>query len=235
MVHSSGQGIWFLHAPARLVVQREVKVGEVEEPPGLSVLELLSCLEVFKVLVICPDLELVLCTFQEVPPLLKQPDDGQHFLVMDLIVLLHCIQALRVKGHWMPLPILQRLLQEHSSSGKVRAVGFYSEERVVVWKEENRSGGHGILESVKGHLLQRSPTLYNILSSELEVELVLAEALQDEVSDLMVFLQYFGIDEDVVKVYTHYAFCYEVPEDVVHHGLKGGRAISESKEYNKQL
>ncbi|KAG5336847.1 hypothetical protein C0989_011778 [Termitomyces sp. Mn162] len=68
-----------------------------------------------------------------------------------------------------------------------------------------------------------------------EVELVLAEVFQDKASDLTVFLQHFGIDEDVIKVYTHYALCYEVLEDVVHHGLKGGGAISESKEHNKQL
>ncbi|KAG5333671.1 hypothetical protein C0989_005038 [Termitomyces sp. Mn162] len=51
----------------------------------------------------------------------------------------------------------------------------------------------------------------------------------------MVFLQHFGIDEDVVKVYTHYALCYEVLEDVIHHGLNGGGAIGESKEHHKQL
>ncbi|KAG5735534.1 hypothetical protein E4T56_gene11016 [Termitomyces sp. T112] len=72
--------------------------------------------------------------------------------------------------------------------------------------------------------------------SMLEVELMLAEAFQDKASDLTVFLQHFGIDEeDVIKVYTHYALCYEVLEDVVHYGLEGGRAINESEEHNKQL
>ncbi|KAG5342016.1 hypothetical protein C0989_005696 [Termitomyces sp. Mn162] len=78
-------------------------------------------------------------------------------------------------------------------------------------------------------------SLFKLALLWLEVELVLAEAFQDKVSDLTVFLQHFGIDEDVVKVYTHYALCYEVLEDVVHHGLKGGRAIDESKEHNKQF
>ncbi|KAG5333908.1 hypothetical protein C0989_004680, partial [Termitomyces sp. Mn162] len=45
----------------------------------------------------------------------------------------------------------------------------------------------------------------------------------------------FGIDEDVVKVHTHYTLCYEVPKDVIHHGLKGGGAIGEPKEHNKWL
>ncbi|KAG5349479.1 hypothetical protein C0989_003549, partial [Termitomyces sp. Mn162] len=46
---------------------------------------------------------------------------------------------------------------------------------------------------------------------------------------------HFGIDEDVIKVHAHYALCYEVLEDVIHHGLEGGRAIGEPKEHNKQL
>ncbi|KAG5350337.1 hypothetical protein C0989_011515 [Termitomyces sp. Mn162] len=77
--------------------------------------------------------------------------------------------------------------------------------------------------------------LFELTLLQLEVELVLAEAFQDKVSDLMVLLQPFGIDEDVVKVHTHYALCYKVPEDVVNHGLEGSRAIGESKEHNKWL
>ncbi|KAG5348178.1 hypothetical protein C0989_010882, partial [Termitomyces sp. Mn162] len=67
------------------------------------------------------------------------------------------------------------------------------------------------------------------------VELVLAEAFQDKTSDLTVFLQRFGVDENVIKVHTHYTLCNEVPEDVVHHGLEGGQAVSETKEHNEQL
>ncbi|KAG5348850.1 hypothetical protein C0989_007742 [Termitomyces sp. Mn162] len=58
---------------------------------------------------------------------------------------------------------------------------------------------------------------------------------QNKASDLMVFLQHFGIDENVIKVYTYYAFSYEVPKDVVHYSLKAGEAIGESKEYNEWL
>ncbi|KAG5348964.1 hypothetical protein C0989_006843, partial [Termitomyces sp. Mn162] len=36
-------------------------------------------------------------------------------------------------------------------------------------------------------------------------------------------------------VHTHYALCYEVLEDVVHHSLEGGGAVGESKEHNEQL
>ncbi|KAG5349840.1 hypothetical protein C0989_001641 [Termitomyces sp. Mn162] len=80
-----------------------------------------------------------------------------------------------------------------------------------------------------------NPGLFKLTLLQLEVELVLAEAFQDKASDPTVFLQHFGIDEDIIKIYTHYALCYEVPEDVVHHGLKSGRAVGESKEYNEWL
>ncbi|KAG5327783.1 hypothetical protein C0989_011131 [Termitomyces sp. Mn162] len=80
-----------------------------------------------------------------------------------------------------------------------------------------------------------NPGLFKLTLLQLEVELVLAEAFQDEASDQTVFLQHFGIDEDVIKIYTHYALCYKVPEDVVHHGLKGGRAVGESEEHNEWL
>jgi len=38
-------------------------------------------------------------------------------------------------------------------------------------------------------------------------------------------------DQDVVQVNHYDTFRYEVPEDVVHHGLEDGRAISHAKEH----
>ncbi|KAG5732064.1 hypothetical protein E4T56_gene18820 [Termitomyces sp. T112] len=49
------------------------------------------------------------------------------------------------------------------------------------------------------------------------------------------FLQHFGVEEDVIEVHTHYTLYNEVLEDVIHHGLDGGQAIGETKEYDKQL
>ena len=40
-----------------------------------------------------------------------------------------------------------------------------------------------------------------------------------------------GEDQDVVQVDHHDTFRYDVPEDVVHHGLEGGRTVSYSKEH----
>jgi len=40
----------------------------------------------------------------------------------------------------------------------------------------------------------------------------------------MLFL-YLGKDQDVIQIDHHNVFCYEIPEDIVHHGLKGGQAV----------
>ena len=55
---------------------------------------------------VCPNFELVPCTFKELPLFLKGTDDGKHLLVMDLIVPFYCIQALGVEGYGMPLAVL---------------------------------------------------------------------------------------------------------------------------------
>jgi len=46
----------------------------------------------------------------------------------------------------------------------------------------------------------------------------------------MLFL-YLGEDQDVVQVNYHNTFHYEVPKDIVHHGLEGGLTVSHSKEH----
>ena len=48
---------------------------------------------------------------------------------------------------------------------------------------------------------------------------------------LRVLLFYPGKDQDVVQVNHHNTFHYEVLEDVVHHGLEGGRTVSHAKEH----
>ncbi|KAG5338852.1 hypothetical protein C0989_005822, partial [Termitomyces sp. Mn162] len=247
--HHDHIGVWLSHAPARLVVQGEVKVGKVEGLLGLSVVELLGHPEVFEVLVIGPDLKLMLHTFQEVLPLLEQLDDGQHLLVMDLVVPLHYIQALGVKGHQMPLSILQKLLQIEQQAGIVQEV--LNEPLVEVCKTKEHLHFPLILGLLHHtcylywvHLCTSMQDdqakvldldLFKLTLLWLEVELVLAELFQDKASDSMVYIQHFGVDEDVIEVHAYYAFHYEVLEDVVHHGLEGGQAVGETKEHNEQL
>jgi len=38
-------------------------------------------------------------------------------------------------------------------------------------------------------------------------------------------------DQDVVQVHYNNPFCYDSPEDVIHHSLKGSRAVGHSEEH----
>jgi len=42
-----------------------------------------------------------------------------------------------------------------------------------------------------------------------------------------------GKDQDVVQIDHHNVFCYEIPEDIVRYGLKGGWAVSHSEEHHQ--
>jgi len=42
-------------------------------------------------------------------------------------------------------------------------------------------------------------------------------------------------NQDVIQIDHHNAFCYEVSEDVIHHGLEGGQTISHSKEHYQEF
>ena len=99
------QSIWLSHIPFWAMVKREIKTREEQGPSSLSPVELLCCLEVFQVFVVCPDLWGMFCTFQEVALLLYSSNDCQHLLVIDIIILFHCAQGLEVEGHWVPLSI----------------------------------------------------------------------------------------------------------------------------------
>ena len=64
------QGIRPTHLPTRLVGQDKVKPGEVQGPLCLVAVQLMSLSEIGQVLVICVDLELLISSLKEVPPLL---------------------------------------------------------------------------------------------------------------------------------------------------------------------
>ena len=41
------------------------------------------------------------------------------------------------------------------------------------------------------------------------------------------------LDKDQID--HHNAFCYEIPEDIVHHGLEGGGAVGHTKEHYQRF
>ena len=86
MIGLTREGIWLAHAGPRLVLQCEVEAGEVERPYRLSAIELLCHAKVLEVLVVCEDLNWMAGPFKVVAPFFETSNYGQHFDVMDLIV-----------------------------------------------------------------------------------------------------------------------------------------------------
>jgi hypothetical protein len=54
---------------------------QVEGPVGLVLVEVLSSLKVLQILVICPNLNCVLSTLEEMTPFFESSNNGQHLLV----------------------------------------------------------------------------------------------------------------------------------------------------------
>ena len=65
----------------------------------------------------------------------------------------------------------------------------------------------------------------------MEEEFVLLQDLQYPSDYLLVLFLRLGEDQDVVQIDHHDILCYEVPEDVIHHGLEGGRTVGHSKKH----
>jgi len=64
-----------------------------------------------------------------------------------------------------------------------------------------------------------------------EEEFVLLQDLQYLLDHLLVFFLCLGEDQDVIQIDHHNTLHYEVPEDVIHHGLEGSRTVGHSKEH----
>jgi hypothetical protein len=86
VVSSTRKGVGLAHAGPRLVLQREIEAGDLERPSSLPAIELLRDSKVFKVLVVCQDLNWMAGPFKVVAPSFETSNYGQHFDVVDLIV-----------------------------------------------------------------------------------------------------------------------------------------------------
>ncbi|KAG6875329.1 hypothetical protein C0992_004300 [Termitomyces sp. T32_za158] len=129
---------------------------------------------------VCPDFKLVPRAFQEVVPLLQGPDNGQYLLVVDLVIALHSVEAFGVKGHGVPLLVLWGLLEQDYTSHKIGAVGLNMEGMVIVGEDEDRLGGDGGLEGIKGPLLHVPSGLSHILSGEVKQRPCMVGKVLDE-------------------------------------------------------
>ena len=62
---------------------------------------------------------------------------------------------------------------------------------------------------------------------------MLSECVQDSGYDFPMMFDHASVYQDIVHIDHHISFVNEVLEDVVHHGLEGGRAVGEAEEHNQ--
>ena len=62
-----------------------------------------------------------------------------------------------------------------------------------------------------------------------------AESVKDEGGDAAVFIQCVSEDQNVIHVNTDNTLHDEVMEDLIHHGLEGGRTVSETEVHYQRL
>ncbi|KAF8235155.1 hypothetical protein L208DRAFT_1258496, partial [Tricholoma matsutake] len=91
------------------------------------------------------------------------------------------------------------------------------------------------LDRIHLHLTLRDNQAKVLDLGLLKLALVLTKVEFDEARDATVLFNCVSEDEDVVKIDADNAFKDEVMENVIHHGLKGGRTISKAKEHDKQF
>ena len=100
-IPSSSESIWFSAETTRVEPDDKVELEKVFRPPRLPPGQYLGSRKILKVLMIYNNVNGIGWTFQIVSPNLEGFKDGKQFLVMCVIVQLHCSESVRVKGNWM--------------------------------------------------------------------------------------------------------------------------------------
>jgi len=100
-VPSSSESIWFGAKTTRIESDDKVELEEVLGPLCLPLGQYFGSREILKVLMIHNNVNGIGQTFQIVLPNLESFKDGKQFLVMCVVVQLHCSESTRVKGNWM--------------------------------------------------------------------------------------------------------------------------------------
>jgi len=100
-VPSSSKSIWFCAETTRVEPDDKVELGKILGPPCLPLGQHLGSRKILKVLMICNNVDGIGQTFQIVPPNLESFKDGKQFLVMCVIVQLHCSERQLGELHYL--------------------------------------------------------------------------------------------------------------------------------------
>ena len=98
-------------------------------------------------------------------PNLESFEDGKQFLVICVIVQLHCSESVRVKGNWINFIIFINN-GENCSENIVRGISFHNELSIGNLMSEDKYGGECFLERVESILTGGVELPRNILLDE---------------------------------------------------------------------
>jgi len=98
-IPSFSKSIQFGAEMTRAEPDDKVELGEVLGPLHLPLSQYLCSKKILKVFIIRNNINGIGQTFQIILPNLKSSKDGKQFLVMCVIVQLHCSKSMRVKGN----------------------------------------------------------------------------------------------------------------------------------------
>ena len=99
------------------------------------------------------------------PPNLESFKDGEQFLVMCIVVQLHCSESTRVKGNWMNFIIFINN-EEDCSESIVRGISFHNELSIGNPMSEDRYRSECFLEKVESIYIGGVELPRNVLLDE---------------------------------------------------------------------
>ena len=165
-IPSFSESIRFCAEMTRIEPDDKVELGEVLGPLHLPLGQYLSSRKILKVLMIHNNVDGIGQTFQIVLPNLEGFKDSKQFLVMYVIVQLHCSESARVKDKWINF-ILFVNNGEDCSKSIVQGISFHNELSIKKPISENRCEGECFFEKVESILTRGVKLPRNVLPGEM--------------------------------------------------------------------
>jgi len=66
-------------------------------------------------------------------------------------------------------------------------------------------------------------------------QLVLSQDFQNSTDYSIILFQYLSENYNIVQVYYHNEFHYEIPKDAIHHSLESSQTVSYTKKYHQEF
>ena len=143
----------------------KIKLRKVLGPLCLSPGQYLGSRKILKVFIIYNNINRIGWTFQIVSPNLKSFKDSKQFLIMCVIIQLHCSKSMGVKSNWINFIILVNNEEDYSKS-IIQSISFHNELCIRNPMSEDRSRSKCLFERVESFMIGRVKLLRNVLLGE---------------------------------------------------------------------